>query len=323
MDIIASSQKIYLKLKTARNILLVCHPQPDADALGSLAAFSLFLNQLGKKHDKFCLNQPPGNLAWLLNFEPLLTDLRIITGGQYDLLVILDSGDLHYAGLEKVLSQGVLSPAIINIDHHITNQGYGDLNLVLPTAASTTEIIYQFFKTLKIKITLPMANAILAGIICDTYNFTNPNTTFQSLAVASQLLLVGASLSQISDLILKNKTIQVLKIWGEILTDLNYNTDFGIATTVVDQAALVQLNNSAEMTEGVADFLNNLTGVKASLILRQTEPGLIKGSFRTNDDLIDVAKLAKILGGGGHRKAAGFKIKGQLARREDGGWQVV
>ena len=149
---------------------------------------------------------------------------------------------------------------------------------------------------------------MLAGIIDDTYNFTNPNTNFQSLETASKLLLAGAQLTQVSDSILKTKTITTLKIWGEVLIRLSYNSQFDMVTTVITREDLDSHLAGAEVTEGVANFLNNLAGVKAALILQQQEPDLIKGSLRTNNDLIDVAKLAKMLGGGGHRKAAGFKV---------------
>ena len=97
----------------------------------------------------------------------------------------------------------------------------------------------------------------------------------------------------------------------------------GLATTVITRDDLADYSAVAEISEGVANFLNNLAGIKAALILQQQEDNIIKGSLRTNDDLIDVSKLAKILGGGGHKKAAGFKIKGQLVKLPDGNWQIV
>ncbi len=322
MDDYLLSQKIQTQINKASNILLVAHQNPDADCLGSIFAFGQWLDNLGKNHLKFCLNQPPANLTWLLNFQPLVTNPNKITRGQFDLVIVLDSGDLKYAGVDKILSDFLIKPFIINIDHHATNQYFGDINLVDAQAVSTTEIIYKIFKSLKIKIDYRLASALLAGIIYDTYNFTNPNTSYQSLETASELLLAGASLPHVNESILKNKNIATLKIWGEILIRLNYNPEFGIVTTVVTNDDLKNQTAEAEVTEGVANFLNNLTGVKAALILQQQDPDTIKGSLRTNDGLIDVSKLAKILGGGGHRKASGFKIKGELVKTESGQWQV-
>ena len=114
-----------------------------------------------------------------------------------------------------------------------------------------------------------------------------------------------------------------MQLWGRILFRLRVNQELGIATTVVTLEDLADAPQGLEVTEGIANFLNNLSGVSATLILRQEDAETIKGSFRTNSDLIDVAKLATILGGGGHRKAAGFKLKGKLVSTPTGGWQVI
>ncbi|MFA5021748.1 MAG: DHH family phosphoesterase [Patescibacteria group bacterium] len=322
MEISEISQKIYQQIKQAQNILLIAHPRPDADALGSLVALGSWLDFLGKTHTKFCLDQPANSLSWLTSYQPIITDPNYLISQQYDLIVVLDSGDLKYAGVDKLLPQFSFLPPIINIDHHATNRNFGSLNLVDTKATSTTEIIFQFFKNLKVKITPKLATALLAGILNDTYNFTNPNTSYKSLETASRLLRAGAILPQVSDSILKNKTIDTLQIWGKILVRLNRNTKLGIVSTVITQQDLNDDSIASEITEGIANFLNNLTGAKAVLILEQQPDNMIKGSFRTNDDLIDVSKLAKILGGGGHKKAAGFKISGKLINTESG-WQVI
>ncbi len=116
--------------------------------------------------------------------------------------------------------------------------------------------------------------------------------------------------------------MEVLKIWGEILIHLNYNAEFeSVSTIILDESAGDKLAD-IDLAEGIANFLNNLTGIKIVIILQQRENNIIKGSLRTNDDLIDVSQLAKILGGGGHRKAAGFRISGELVKSENGHWQI-
>jgi len=322
MEVSATSQKIYNHIRQASNILLIAHQRPDADALGSMAVLSSWLQTLGKNHTKFCIDQPPNNLTWLFNFQSIISNPAYLAEQNYDLIIVLDSGDLQYAGVAEIVNNFSVRPYLINIDHHATNQNFGDINLVDPTAVSTTEIIFQLFKALKIKISASQADALLAGIIFDTYNFTNPNTNHQSLQTASQLLLAGASLNQISDSILKNKTITTLQIWGKILVRLSYNEKLSVVTTVITQRDLADEVAGTEVTEGIANFLNNLSGVKAALILQQ-EGEMVRGSLRTNDDLIDVSKLAKLLGGGGHRKAAGFRINGKLVETEEGYWQIV
>lgn len=323
MEISAIGQKINTLVRQSQNILVIAHQQPDADCLGSLMALSDWFKLLGKKHTKFCIDQPPDNLGWLVNFEPVESDPEWVIKQNYDLVIVVDSGDLKYAGVDSMLPQLLGQPTVINIDHHATNQNFGQLNLVDQTAVSTSVILYELFRNLGVEISRPAASALLAGIIFDTYNFTNPNTNQRSLEVAARLLSAGASLPQVSDSILKTKTVESLKVWGKILLRLTYNPKFSVATTVITAEDLHDSVTPTEVTEGVANFLNNLTGVKAALILQQQGNGIIKGSLRTNDDLIDVAKLARMLGGGGHKKASGFKIKGKLVEDNQGNWKIV
>ncbi|HLC89549.1 MAG TPA: bifunctional oligoribonuclease/PAP phosphatase NrnA [Patescibacteria group bacterium] len=317
------AQKIVWQVNSANNIILVTHQQPDADALGSLSAMSQWLNDLGKKHLKFCLDQPPNNLEWLLDFQPLTTDFSEVLKQDFDLAIVLDSGDLKYAGVESIFSKLKQKPFLINIDHHQTNQNFGDLNLVDKSASSTTEVIYHFFKAIDFSLTPKIGNALLAGLVGDTYNFTNPNTTKKSLAAVSDLMNDGALLPRVVTSVLKNKTLETLQVWGKALARLNFNSDFQMVSTIVTQDDLPAGLPLAEATDGVANLLNNIGGIKAALVLQQESNGVIKGSLRTNDDLIDVSLLAKILGGGGHRKAAGFKIKGKLVQEKNGQWQIV
>ena len=115
MDFNVISRKIYSQISGANNILLIIHPNPDADALGSLAALNYWLIDLGKKPTKFCLNQVVGNLAWIVNFEPLATDFEELVKNNYDLVIVLDSGDLKYAGVDKFFSQFSPKPFTINV----------------------------------------------------------------------------------------------------------------------------------------------------------------------------------------------------------------
>jgi phosphoesterase RecJ-like protein len=321
MDLNLISQKIYQQIQQSGNILIVSHQRPDADAFGSMIAIGDWLDRLGKKHVKLAYDLPPANLAWLINYKPLFVpaiDLSVA----YDLLIVLDSSDLEHAGADRILAALPARPTVINIDHHATNSNFGDINLVCPDAVSASEIIYRIFNAQKVPISQTVASAILAGIIYDTYNFTNPNTNYQSLEAASELLIAGASLTHISDSLLKNKSLDSLKIWGEILMRLKFNNELGIATTFITADDFQNGLLENDIAEGIANFLNNLSGIKALLLLQQLPNGLIKGSLRTNHEAIDVSRLALALGGGGHKKAAGFRIKGELIKQENGAWKI-
>ena len=330
-DFGSTARTIQQQLQRAERILLIGHRRPDADALGSLQAFGGWVRQLGKSYVSFCL-QRTGNpsLDFLTDFEPYAT-AEAVAVQDFDLVVVFDSGDLSYAGVDALIPRLAGNPPLMNIDHHVTNAHYGAVNLVDAQAASTTEILYQLFEELRVAITPEMANALLAGIIGDTYNFTNPNTRYTTLGVAARLLGKGANLKFVSQAVLQNKPLSAMQFWGSSLLRLQYNEQLGVASLVITQQDLEELSHrlppgagdANEVTEGVTNFLNNLGGVSVALVLRELPDGTVRGSLRTNDDLIDVSHLAKMLGGGGHRKAAGFTVAGQIQHHADGGWQIV
>lgn len=322
MEIDRLIQRIDEKIAVAKNILVIGHQKPDADSLGSICAFGRYLDKLGKNYSLFCLTPPSGVYNFLSGIEKIQTDFNQIASQVYELVIVFDSGDLVFAGVKDLLPSLKPAPFIINIDHHATNQNYGQINLVIPAAVSTTEVIYRYFDSLHIEIDKETAVCLMVGILGDTNYFTNHNTSEYSFQVAASLVLAGAALTSIYNYISKNKQLDTLKLWGKVLSRLFKNKEYGIAITLITQADLEELKIDADNIEGVANFLNNLTDVRASLVLTEQPNGTIKGSLRTNDPLLDLTKLVKILGGGGHPKAAGFTIKGRLKNTEQG-WQIV
>ncbi len=289
-------------------MVLVSHPNPDGDTLGSAAAFAEYLQMLGKNVKIFCLTPVPDKFGFLGNIHLICNDPAIFLG--LDAITVLDCGDLRYAGVSEILKD---NPAtIINIDHHATNQKYGHLNMVLPDAASTTEVVYNFFKINNVRITPSMATALLAGLITDTDNFSNSATSYTSLTASSELLRLGANWNAINNSLVKNKSIATLKLWGLILSRLTKKENSDITYTYLTIKDLVQYDINDDGVEGVSNFLNKLDGAKISLFIKETADGKIKGSFRTTNDDIDVSALALKMGGGGHKKAAGFTTNGTV-----------
>jgi phosphoesterase RecJ-like protein len=321
----AISQKIVVQLQKSESVLVITHRHPDGDAIGSMTALTHWLNALGKHYECFCREVPPSTnqMSFLIDPTTLITDPAIITEHRYDTVVIVDCGDTKIGGVDDTFDLLKSRSIVINIDHHATNIGYGHINVVETSAASTTEILYQLFVDADAIITPAIATALLTGIIFDTYNFTNPNVSQQTMHVASQLLAAGASLNLVSDAMLKTKSIPTIQCWGTILTRLTRHPEYNIATTVIDTSDVSDAVPIQEISEGAANFLNNLGGVSAVLLLRQDADGYIKGSLRTASNDVDVSALAKLCGGGGHRKAAGFRMKGQLVKMPEGYWQIV
>lgn len=305
MNIIA--KKIQYRLQNARGVLIAIHKNPDGDAAGSGLAMVNYLQSINVPAKVFCGTGVPQSLSFLPGVEQITSELDY-EKENFDTLICLDSGDPTYAQVQEIIEK--YSPFIINIDHHQTNSGFGDLNLLDFEAASTTSIIYWFFKWNNIRINKSGATALLTGLITDTDNFTNSATTTTALMIASELVRLGANLNSINFKTVKNKTVDTLKLWGRALSRLSKHAEIDLAHTYLTQQDFVDCNVNEETSEGISNFLNNLDGAKIALILKETKDGKIKGSLRTTAEDVDVAKIAQALGGGGHKKAAGFTADG-------------
>ena len=292
----------------ARSVALVSHQNPDADTLGSALAFAEYLQQHGKLVRVFCLTPVPDKFNFLHNVNLVSNDPAVFD--DVDTITVVDCGDLRYAGVADLLKDH--SATIINIDHHATNEKYGQYNIVMDKWSSTTEIVYNFFRINNIRITPTMATALLSGLITDTDNFTNGATSHTSLTASSQLLRLGANWNIINRSLLQNKSITLLKLWGLVLSRLKKKEEIDLAYTYLTNQDLAQHGASDADAEGISNFLNKLNDASISLFMKETPDGKIKGSFRTTQDNIDVAAMAKKLGGGGHKKAAGFTIDGTV-----------
>ncbi len=317
IEVQAQAQNIKNKILSSKKILLVTHKQPDSDALGSICALSKYLLDLNKYFKLFTTDNPPQQFSYLQNFKLIQIDLQNLNLDNFDLIISLDAGDPNHIGLNLNRQNN----NIVNIDHHPTNARFGQINLIVKDAVSTTEILYNFFSCIKYIISPVIATCLLAGIIGDTNNFTNHNTTSQSLGTSAKLLSLGANFSFINESLNNKKSPSMLNLWGKALSRLYHNEKYNVALTAITQSDLTYLSD-LKMLDGLTNFLNNLSGVKITMVLRETEFGQIKVSLRTNDDLVDLTEFVKIFNGGGHKKAAGFTISGKLEQTESG-WQIV
>lgn len=311
-----TSRQIYHRLLKAEKIMLVPHRNPDADALGSLSAFSQFLRGLNKNFNAYCATEIAENLKVLPHTSQIIQNEKIWQTVPPDLIIVFDTGDLRHAGIEAQINALPKKACLINIDHHATNEFYGDYNLVARDFSSTTETLYNFFKHNNIKLDQIMATSLLAGLITDTDFFTNSATSRTALRLGAELISGGGNLKLIKELVFKNKTIAALKLWGAALSRIKKHQTLDLVYTYLTREDFEENNVPEELSEGISNFLNNLSEGQASLILKEMPDNKIKGSFRTTNDSTDVGSIAKALGGGGHKKAAGFILDGPLQRAE-------
>ena len=306
-----TARKIHQTIADSNRIIVVMHQNPDGDAIGSVGAIVEYLKKLDKNVGLFCTTEIPNHLNFIPHSNLIENDMKIFDETyNADTIIVLDSGDLRYAGIDEYVKEHKAS--IINIDHNPTNARYGHLNLVNENASSTTEILYHYFVANNIFINPTIATSLLTGIITDTGNFTNSATSINSVNIAGSLLRSGANLNLINKKTLQNNTICILKLWGVVLNRLEYLEESSIAYTYLTRQDYETHSVDEQAVDGIANFMNTISGVKIGLFLKETNDKQIKGSFRTTHDNVDVSAVAKQLGGGGHKKAAGFTADGTI-----------
>ncbi len=314
-------KKIIHEIKLADNVLILNPRDSDGDSIGASLALYNYLKSIGKNCRVFAGRPPSGQFDYLSGYNEILTDLDKLDLNNYALIISVDFADLKMLGFTETQLSTLLKKKIINIDHHPTNHGFGKINVIEPTAAATTELLFYFFEDLDIPYDKNIATCLLTGIIHDTGSFAHLNTTRSVIEISARLLIKGARLKTITSASL-NKSLPTLKLWGIALSRLTHHPACGLSTTILTQNDLADSGSNDEATEGIANFLNNLSGAKAIMVLKEDTDGNIKGSLRTTTPGVDVSRLAGLLGGGGHKKAAGFSIKGKL--KKDGPyWQIA
>ena len=226
------------------------------------------------------------------------------------------------ANLTAEITNRASNQFVIEMDHHPKVADYSDLEIRDPYGSSTAEVIYDFLQANQIKINKNLANCILTGIITDTGNLLYESTSDKTIQIASEMITRGARFPKIIDSTWRNKSLGAMKIWGEAMKGLVINEKYNIAYSILTREMVENKGASEEELEGLSGFLNNLYGIKALLLLREDDNNRIKGSLRTADPNVDVSALAKYFGGGGHIRASGFSLDGQLVKTESG-WKIL
>ncbi|MFW0862019.1 MAG: DHH family phosphoesterase [Candidatus Komeilibacteria bacterium] len=311
------SSKIKEQIQAANNIAVICHKNPDGDTLGAGTGLANALTHWQKKYTLFCVTSAPDSFDWLPHINELQTDPEVITNVPHDLIIVLDSGSLPYAGVDKIIESLEYNFTLINIDHHSSNPNYGDINYVNHESSSTCEIVYELLRHWQMPMNKTVATSLLNGIMTDTGMLTNPATSDNTLKIASELMKFGANIYKISQYNTRNKTKDLLNLWGVAMERLILNKEVGSATTYITEQDFINHKLDEGGLNGLANFLSSLNDARFTLVLVEVPGGYIKGSLRTTRDDVNVGALAQKLGGGGHKKAAGFVIKGKLAYNDN------
>lgn len=236
----------------------------------------------------------------------------------YDLIITVDTADVQQLGF--IYEQNVdmfFDTPVINIDHHASNDEFGHINMVDITASATTEIIYRLFQDLQqqheeMLVTEDIATLLLAGIITDTGSFQHSNTTPRAFTVAAELLDLGARQQEIIKHVYKTKDLSTLKLWGIVLSKIQYVEEYRIIYSSVRQEDLEEAGADMEDAGAIIDdLISHAPGAEVALLIKEKGPDFVSGSVRTPNKGANANDIARIWGGGGHPKAAGFRIKGK------------
>jgi bifunctional oligoribonuclease and PAP phosphatase NrnA len=305
-------------IKESEHILLFAHSRPDGDTTGSVLALREYIISLGKNVDIACFDSFPEYLKNIAAVEFLSPEKIDLT--RYNLVIAADSVE---RGFQKVKDDFQENQVIALIDHHPDITIRADINIIDAAYSSVCEIIYNFFEASEIKITREMATYLLLGILSDTGMFQHSNTTPRVLGIASALMKAGAPMAKIVQTSFANKNIATLRLWGKAFEKARINPTSGMIASVLTKKDLDECAASTDDIARVSEILNTVPGTKFALILSERGDGIVKGSLRSEDYKgVDVSAIAAQFGGGGHRLASGFEIKGTIRETEDG-WEII
>lgn len=308
-DVAAVPNEVVESIRSARVVLTVCHENPEADALGSALSVALAVEELGGRATPVCADPVP----LMYDFMPRIDRFRQDPDPalSYDLIVVGDCGDLERIG--PVLGRNAElfgRVPIVNIDHHISNTGFGVVDWIDATAAATCEMDTLLMPALGVPLSAAdgaIAAALIAGVVIDTANFQHPNVTPRTLRVAAELVGVGAPLAQTARLLYRTKPNRQLKLFGLVLGRLEEDLGGRLVWSAVHETDFSASGTNAQDAEGLSDLLSQ-SAEGALVILFRENGDRIKISVRTRDGGLDATVLTGAFGGGGHARAAGATI---------------
>lgn len=298
--------KILDKIKESNSIAITFHTSPDGDSLGSALALLKAVRKLNKKAYILCKEEMPKTFRYL----PLS---REITGqllkpyDDTDCVIVLDCGNVERINADLDLENREYF--VINIDHHLSNEFYGDLNLVDTNAPAVGEIVYKVIESLHIDMCKDIATCLYTSLITDTGSFRYSSTTANTHIVAGQLLKTGIDFSSIHRTIYENKELKRLKLYGKVLNEM-YVVQDKICVMKITYEMLEELGlQEVKDTSDVISLGMQINTVEVGILLKEAEDG-VKVSIRSKE-FVDVRKIAEGFNGGGHKRASGAYVKNE------------
>jgi bifunctional oligoribonuclease and PAP phosphatase NrnA len=303
----AAHEQALAELREADKLLLTTHENPDGDALGSLLATHLILQQLGK--DSLMYMSPEEfPLPWeyrSFHFEGLVGSAPDDVAERT--IVFLDCGNIDRMPVDFLKQDGL---HVLNIDHHHDNTRFGTVNLVVGDASCTAEIVYGLAKDLGAEITLPIADALYVALVTDTGRFMYENTTPQAHIMAAELIQAGVAPHDVYRRLYEDLPFSRLELLSRALSSVERHDGGAITVGHLTKGDFEETGAVETDSEGIVDHMRAVEGTAVAVLVRELladeRAGLRKVSLRATDGRVDVSAIARQMGGGGHRQAAGF-----------------
>ncbi|MFZ5432724.1 MAG: DHH family phosphoesterase [Calditrichota bacterium] len=285
------------------SVLVSTHIHPDPDAIGSALAAAEIVKRLGGVPTIVLEDKVPERCRFLPGAETIISYPASPVTQRFDVAVIVDAGGLSRIGqVEELLA---VNARLINIDHHLSNDRFGSINFVSLDCAATAELLYLLCRELDLVIDPEIAANLFAGLLTDTGRFRYSNTTTRTLHIASELAAAGADVTRITNGLYFDIPEADIRSMSVIYSTLELFAGGQISTMFVKREQLV------EDPDTIVDLALSVRGVRTAALLSETFEEKIRVSLRSRDT-VNVARIAEKFGGGGHERAAGFRMKGTL-----------
>lgn len=291
-------------IRSAHRPLLICHIAPDGDAIGSLTGLGRALRHEGLEPIMACSDPVPARF----NYIPCVGAIVQDVSASFDLVISLDCSDLKRLGHFPQMPT-FRSVPLLNIDHHLTNLDFGDVNLVDPQASSTAEVVLRLLEYMALPLDAELATCLLTGIVADTRGLRTSNVTIQVMDAALRLMKAGASLPYVTHHTLDRRPTTAIRLWGATLAQLHIEDR--VIWTSIPLAMRRTADYAGNGDAGLVSFLVSGDDADVAVVFVEREDGRIEVSLRSVPGF-DVAQVAFQLGGGGHALAAGCNLPGPL-----------
>ena len=296
-------------IKSSKNILIISHINPDGDTLGSMCGLAgAIKDNFKKKCDTLLIS----NLPKIYEFLPLVKESKCIDeidkSREYDLVINVD-----VAAIDRICDGQTLfdrAKCTVNIDHHKTNNAYGDLNIIEADASSTGEILYGVMKELGWTISLDTAKCLYTAILTDTGSFRFNNTTSRAMKYASELVKIGVVPAEIYKYCYESNPKSQVLLQAYCIEKAVFSPDNKIVYTTVYKKDIEKFNAGDDCTEGLTERLRAINSTEVAFVVKQSGHNISKVSMRSKG--VDVAAVCTAFGGGGHTLAAGCVVKSSV-----------